>query len=261
MDRKEFETLAATVANPDYIAWNKERIFTSVDALQRALELKGLKTLDLGHDTFVGLLLAKAGAELVGNVAPVEHSTAQPDQPRFELPGGECYAWKTDAFDFENPFPYPGSTFDLVTAFEVVEHVVGSPRQFIQEIKRVLKPGGHLFFGTPNVNAWAKMMRQFQHAPLYDSKPYSQDFGPRHFMCHVYEYSPWELRTLLESEGFEIVSFRTWDPYPSDPRGLRNVLLRTLVAVSLLCCGYFKETLLLFRSRGHQIGLLARALQ
>ncbi len=36
MDRKEFETLAATVANPDYIAWNKERIFTSVDALQRA---------------------------------------------------------------------------------------------------------------------------------------------------------------------------------------------------------------------------------
>lgn len=194
MDRKEFEALAATVANPDYIAWNKERIFTSVEALQRAVNLKGLKTLDLGHDTFVGLLLAKAGADLVGNVAPVEESTIQPDQPFFEFPGGQTFAWTTDAFDFERAFPYPSGTFDLVTAFEVVEHVVGSPRQFIQEIKRVLKPGGHLFFGTPNVNSWAKMMRQFQQAPLYDSKPYSQDFGPRHFMCHVYEYSPWELK-------------------------------------------------------------------
>lgn len=259
MDRKEFEALAATVANPDYIKWNKERIFTSVEALRRLLNLKGLKTLDLGHDTFVGLLLAWAGAELVGNVAPDDDSTIKPDQPRFELPGGQVYEWTTDAFDFEARFPYHPGTFDLVTAFEVVEHVVGSPRQFIREIKRVLKPGGYLFFGTPNVNAWAKMMRQFQQAPLYDSKPYSQDFGPRHFMCHVYEYSPWELKMLLKSEGFEIVNFRTWDPYPSDPRGLRNGMLRVLFAASLFSCGYVKEALLLFRERGHQIGLLARS--
>lgn len=67
------------------------------------------------------------------------------------------------------------------------------------------------------------------------------------------------IKTLLESEGFEIVSFRTWDPYPSDPRGLRNAVLRTMFAVCLFCCGYFKESLLLYRNRGHQIGLLARS--
>jgi len=262
LGKRDLENLLDSVTTSDYVKWNKERILSCIDELQNLLNLTGVKTLDLGHDTLVGLLLAKTGVELVGNIAPLNEteSLAPPPQTsQFKLPNGDTYKWRLDPFDFETTFPYQDGSFELVTAFEVIEHVLGSPRRFIREIKRVLKPGGHLFLGTPNINSWPKILRQFQHAPVYDSKPYSQDFGPRHFMCHVYEYSPWELKTLLRSEGFEIVSFRTWNPYPSDPKGPRSFVLRTLLSLSLFACGYFKESALLFKDRGHQIGLLARS--
>jgi len=102
-------------------------------------------------------------------------------------------------------------------------------------------------------------MLQFRHSDIYDSKPYSQDFGPRHFMCHVYEYSPWEIKELFKSEQYEIVSLRTWDPYPTDLRGLRSMSLKCLVSASLLATGHVRESMLMFRNRGHQIGLLVRA--
>lgn len=262
MTKQEMLSLLEAVNPPEYISWNKERIVSCIDCLQSQLPMQGLRTLDLGHDTHVGLLLVKAGAQLVGNTAPRspgDMQNASEQRGHFDLPGGEVCEWELDEFDFEGEFPYPDNTFDLVTAFEVIEHVVGSPRRFVQEVRRVLKPGGHFFVGTPNINAWAKIIRQFRHSDVYDSKPYSQNFEPRHFMCHVYEYSPWKIKELFKSEGYQIVDLRTWDPYPSDPRSLRSRFLRCLVSASLFLAGYIKESLLMFRNRGHQMALLVRA--
>lgn len=45
--------------------------------------------------------------------------------------------------------PFEDGTFDLITANMVVEHLE-DPRQVLQEVQRVLKPGGRLIFHTPN---------------------------------------------------------------------------------------------------------------
>ena len=45
--------------------------------------------------------------------------------------------------------PFPDCTFDAVISDYVFEHVE-SPEPFLKEIRRVLKPGGSLFFRTPN---------------------------------------------------------------------------------------------------------------
>ena len=45
--------------------------------------------------------------------------------------------------------PYDSSTFDLVVADNVMEHLA-HPEEVLREIHRVLKPGGHLLFKTPN---------------------------------------------------------------------------------------------------------------
>lgn len=45
--------------------------------------------------------------------------------------------------------PYEKSVFDIVTSFQVIEHVEDVDL-YLREIKRVLKPGGRLFITTPN---------------------------------------------------------------------------------------------------------------
>lgn len=45
--------------------------------------------------------------------------------------------------------PYDDATFDLVFADNVMEHLA-EPEAVLAEIARVLKPGGHLLFKTPN---------------------------------------------------------------------------------------------------------------
>lgn len=245
---------------PDYVLWNRTRIVSCAAFLRSSLSLPGKRTLDLGHDRHVGALLKYMGCDLRGNVAPVEmggHETAR-GSASFVAPDGIERSWPLDAFDFEGQFPYESASFDLVTTMEVIEHVVGSPRAFLQEIRRVLKPGGHLFVATPNAASWAKIMRQLAHSPTYDSKPYSQNFGPRHPMCHVYEYTPWELKDLLRSEGFDVVAFSTWDAYDSDPTGPRQAVLKAIFSLGLGLLGYLRYSALLYKDRGHQIGLLAR---
>lgn len=45
--------------------------------------------------------------------------------------------------------PYPDASFDLVFADNVAEHLA-EPERVFREVARVLKPGGHFLFKTPN---------------------------------------------------------------------------------------------------------------
>jgi SAM-dependent methyltransferase len=52
--------------------------------------------------------------------------------------------------DLNGPLPFPDAGFDLVLAIEVLEHLE-SPRAFLREIFRVLRPGGLAVISTPNI--------------------------------------------------------------------------------------------------------------
>ncbi len=51
--------------------------------------------------------------------------------------------------DANRPLPFPDEHFDYVFSIEGVEHF-DSPFTFVEELCRVLKPGGRLFITTPN---------------------------------------------------------------------------------------------------------------
>lgn len=51
-----------------------------------------------------------------------------------------------------NPDLYRENEFDVVTSFEVLEHIY-NPQEEIQNIKKILRPGGLFYFTTPNFNA------------------------------------------------------------------------------------------------------------
>jgi SAM-dependent methyltransferase len=228
----------------DYHTWHEQRVRTCLDHLRGFVTRSGLRCLDLGHDPKMGPLLEDLGMRVTGNVYPGSPIPAVP--------------WTLAPFDLEEGFSFPAESFDVVTAFEVIEHVVSSPRRLLREALRVLKPGGLLYIGTPNVCAWAKVRRMFAQVHPYDASAYSADFSERHPMCHVYEYDPWTLKELVRSEGFIVQDCATWNPYPSDPRDMRDAVLRLLVSASLLVTGHVKDAAQLWRLRGHQIGLLAR---
>jgi SAM-dependent methyltransferase len=233
------------VTSQPYHEWHETRVNTCLAHLAAHLPLtRPLTGLDLGHDPKMGPRLTQLGLAVTGNV-----------YPGMPLPD---VSWALVPFDLEQGFPFPGSTFDVVTAFEVIEHVVSTPRALLRESARVLKPGGMLYLGTPNVCAWAKVRRLFSQVHPYDASAYSLQFDERHPMCHVYEYDPWTLKQLVASEGFDIVVCDTWDVYPTDPRGIRDAVLRVLVSASLAVTGHVKDAVQLWRYRGHQIGLVAR---
>lgn len=54
--------------------------------------------------------------------------------------------------DLNVEMPIPASSFDMVLAVEVVEHLE-NPRQTVREIARLLKPGGVAILSTPNTGS------------------------------------------------------------------------------------------------------------
>jgi SAM-dependent methyltransferase len=96
-------------------------------------------------------------------------------------------------------FPFSDGCFEVVLFCEVIEHLQSDPVSVLREIKRVLKPGGHLILTTPNVSRLENVCRMIQGANIYD--PYS-GYGP--YGRHNREYNKHELASLLSYCGFDI---------------------------------------------------------
>jgi SAM-dependent methyltransferase len=93
-----------------------------------------------------------------------------------------CTAGSADAL------PFPDESFDLICAFEIVEHVPDD-RSVLREIGRVLKEGQRLIFSVPlHMEYWTR------HDELAG---------------HVRRYDPRELECLLADHGLPIERFST----------------------------------------------------
>ena len=78
--------------------------------------------------------------------------------------------------------------FDVLTLFDVLEHTP-EPAWFLRQLKRLLKPGGHLAVTLPNAQRPLPFGRE------------EHDYPPHHFT----RWTPAALRSFLEREGFAVV--------------------------------------------------------
>ena len=140
------------------------------------------------------------------------------DHRRVTSESGEVFECDVDLFDAEKDrFPYEDEWFSTVLCCELLEHLPVDPMHMMCEINRVLKPGGHLVLTTPNVTslrALAGILQGF-HPQLFSA--YIQ---PRNGVVdarHAREYTPLEIRQLLETSGFEVTLLET-GPFREEPR-------------------------------------------
>ena len=78
-------------------------------------------------------------------------------EPRFE----SC-----ELVNANEPLPFDTDSFDLIWCSEVIEHLV-EPKESLQEMLRVCKPGGRIILTTPNSYMWLFRMLKLVGLPPF----------------------------------------------------------------------------------------------
>ena len=96
--------------------------------------------------------------------------------------------------------PFADGEFDIVYLMQVFEHL-RDPHQFMEELARILKPGGSLYLALPNVaSAWRK---------VFGRNWVSGWFAP----FHLFHYDRQALASLARQHHFQVVE--GWSRTPS----------------------------------------------
>lgn len=102
------------------------------------------------------------------------------------------------------PYPLDSDAFDAVVMTEVFEHLRDYPMRSLAEVARILKPGGRLYFTTPNAAYVVGRARAV--AGLSTATPLHDWIGGVPHARHAREYTVAEIRTLMGLVGLTIVS-------------------------------------------------------
>ncbi|HEY1240946.1 MAG TPA: glycosyltransferase [Bryobacteraceae bacterium] len=133
---------------------------------------------------------------------------------------GETFECCVDLFDAERDrYPYPDEHYTTVLCCELIEHLFTDPMHLMSEVNRILKPGGHLVLTTPNISSLrgvAAILQGYHPGffPAYLRPSDSEEGDARHNR----EYTPREIRQLLENSGFTVTLLETGEfrdaPHP-----------------------------------------------
>jgi SAM-dependent methyltransferase len=100
---------------------------------------------------------------------------------------------ETRLADVEQPLPFEDSSFDVVVAGELLEHV-RDPERLVADARRLLRPGGRLVGSVPNAFRLLNRLRFLAGLP------------PERDPTHLHMFTPGDVEALLA--GFDDVELR-----------------------------------------------------
>jgi 2-polyprenyl-3-methyl-5-hydroxy-6-metoxy-1,4-benzoquinol methylase len=100
----------------------------------------------------------------------------------------------------EQKLPFSDGSFDVVTLFDMIEHLPGSPLNLLRDIRRMLKKNGKIIVSVPNSISLIKRLKL-----LFGKHPYIpfELWISDKYYSHYREYSRMESAELLKKAGFK----------------------------------------------------------
>lgn len=89
--------------------------------------------------------------------------------------------------------PYEEQTFDVITLWDVIEHTL-NPREMLDRVRLLLKPGGVLVVNYPDIGSW--IARALGRRWLFLTS------------VHLYYFDRSTIRKMLENSGFAVETVR-----------------------------------------------------
>jgi 2-polyprenyl-3-methyl-5-hydroxy-6-metoxy-1,4-benzoquinol methylase len=108
-------------------------------------------------------------------------------------PEASQFAIKNYGLDIRNEAALKGlkdGSYDVISLWHVLEHVPHLNER-ISEIKRLLKPQGHLIVAVPNCSS-------------KDAIRYGADWAAYDVPRHLYHFTPKDIRTLFKKHGMQV---------------------------------------------------------
>ena len=93
-----------------------------------------------------------------------------------------------------NPNNYDSQEFDVITSFEVIEHI-NNPQEELANFYKILRKGGLVYCTTPNFNS----LLRYRLKEKYNVLCYPE---------HLSYYTPKTLKHIFEKEGFRTKSIK-----------------------------------------------------
>lgn len=97
----------------------------------------------------------------------------------------------------------PAENYDCVYMDQVLEHPK-NPQDYLVEVRRILRPGGILFLGCPNIRSLSNWWKTALGKAGLKRRRRGNHYGAFH---HLFYYSPGVLRRILEEHyGFRVLA-------------------------------------------------------
>jgi SAM-dependent methyltransferase len=173
--------------------------------VEQARPGRRLRVLDVGCGTGLFLKFARDAGHDVHGIELSESAVTY---------GRQAYGLPIDAGTLESA-DLPEDSFDVVTMWHVLEHMA-DPIATLRIVERILKPGGLLLFGVPNIASLE--------ARLFGRRWFSLD-APRHLI----HFSPKHAAYALGHAGLRVERI----DHSRGPAGLVYSLIGDLTGISL----------------------------
>ena len=124
------------------------------------------------------------------------------------------------------PYPLPDGAFDGVVFTEVFEHLRDYPVRSLQECARILRPGGYLFFTTPNAGYVMNRLRLLRGRSVYT--PMQDWIGGVPHARHAREYLFSEVDQAMSIAGLDVVLCTSRHFHVADKSRVRRQVKRAI---------------------------------